>query len=115
MLKLLFHGVKFVIRKLKQALYTNVGMVVDAILVATGIGKAAPFVVWALIVALDIYEMSSGDYSPEKKEMTKLQLFIDLGVDILSMVFTGAVGKSTRVFFQGLFSFIKTGRSQHAD
>jgi hypothetical protein len=60
--KLLAAGPKWIARKIRQAAYSPVGMIIDAILIATGVGKVAQVVVWAIVVVLDIYELISGDY-----------------------------------------------------
>jgi hypothetical protein len=61
-LKLIKRGSLYVARKIRSALYHPIGLILDAILVATGIGKSAQFVIWGIVVALDIYELMSGDY-----------------------------------------------------
>lgn len=108
-LRLLKKGVLFIVRKLKQALYSDVGMIVDAILVSTGIGKAAPFVAWALVVALDIYELSTGDYTPGREDDPTWMRYMELAFDIMGMVVAGAAAKSVRKLFSGLFNWVKKG------
>ena len=56
-LTLLSQGVKYLLRKLKDAMYSNIGMIVDGILIATGVGKGVQWIPWALITALDIYQL----------------------------------------------------------
>lgn len=87
-------GVLYLARSLRSALYHPVGMVLDAILVASGIGKSAQFVLWAIVVALDIYELSTGDY--EKKDETFGTRLLFTGVDILGLVFAGAAAKGAQ-------------------
>ena len=79
----------YLARKVRQALYSTVGMIVDAILIATGIGKAAQFVVWAIVVALDIYEFTTGDF--EHKDDPMWMRYVFFGIDILAMCTTGAL------------------------
>lgn len=100
-LNLLKKGALWVTRKIRQALYSPVGLILDAILVATGIGKAAPFVLWGIVVALDIYELISGNY--EDKEESFLSRLFFTGVDIVGMVVAGAAAKSSRVLLGGIF------------
>jgi hypothetical protein len=90
---LLGKGVLYLARKLRSAMYHPIGLILDAILVATGIGKAVQWIPWAIIVALDVYELVSGD-SEEKLPMWQQLLF--LGVDILGLVFAGAMAKGAR-------------------
>lgn len=89
----LFKGVKWVVRKLKNALYSNTGMIVDGILVATGIGKGAQMVAWGLVVALDIYQIATGDFPEEEIDSPWWWKYLELGLDVLSFTFTGSVGK----------------------
>lgn len=86
-------GVVYLARKLRDALYHPVGMILDAILVASGIGKTAQFVIWAIVVVLDIYELVSGDY-PEGQNLYSKLLFT--GVDILGLVFAGVAAKGAK-------------------
>lgn len=110
-LNLLKKGVIYVIRKLRDALYTNVGMVVDAILIATGIGKVAQFVMWALVVSLDVYELSSGDYPPETIDDPMWMKLMFLGFDVMGMVVAGAAVKTLRAMFAPLFAWVRKGGS----
>jgi hypothetical protein len=100
-LDLLKRGTLFILRKLKDAAYSTLGMVVDAILVATGIGKGAQMVVWGLITALDIYQITKNDW-PEDDDRDELSKYMDLGSDLLGLVFTGVAAKGARAIFKPL-------------
>jgi hypothetical protein len=91
-------------RKIRQAAYSTVGMIIDAILIATGVGKVAQVVVWAIIVAVDIYEFISGDYEEKGQPMWMRILFF--GCDVLGLVLAGAAAKAARVAIK---SVIGTG------
>lgn len=91
---LMGRGVKWLARKLRQAIYSPVGLVVDAILVATGVGKGAQVVAWAIVVALDIYEFSTGDYEHPEDPMWMRVLFF--GMDILGLVLAGYAAKAAK-------------------
>jgi hypothetical protein len=93
-LSLLGSGMVFLARKIRSLLYNPVGIVLDAILVATGIGKAAQWVPWAIVVALDLYEMISGDY--EDKEAPTWLRWLMVGTDVLGLVFAGGVAASAK-------------------
>jgi hypothetical protein len=84
----------FFARKLRSLLYNPVGMVLDSILIATGIGKAAQWIPWAIVVALDIYEISTGNF--EEKDMPTWMRFLMVGVDVLGLVFAGGVAGSAK-------------------
>ncbi len=87
-------GVLYVARSIRSALYSPIGILLDAILIATGIGKSAQFVIWAVVVGLDVYELLSGNYEdPDLAMPWRLLLF---GVDILGLVFAGAAAKGAK-------------------
>lgn len=97
---LLKQGVKWLARKVRQAVYSPVGIIIDTILVATGIGKVAQVVVWAIVVSLDIFEFVTGDYE-HKEEPMWLRIIFFL-IDILGLVTSGAAAKAARVTMKGL-------------
>lgn len=98
-------GVLYVARKLRSAMYHPVGLILDAILVATQIGKTVQWIPWAIIVALDVYELVSGD-TEENLPMWQQLLF--LGIDILGLVFAGAMAKAARTTVKATVGGIKT-------
>jgi len=89
-------GFLYLMRRIREFLYTPVGLVLDAIFVATGIGKAAPFVIWALVVCLDIYELINNDYEDDMKDLSIGWKLLFLGCDILGMVTAGVAAKGVR-------------------
>jgi len=93
--KLIGQGFLWAGRKIRLAAYSTVGMIIDAILVATGVGKIGQVVVWAIIVAVDIYEFMSGDYEEKNQPFWLRILFF--GCDVLGLVFAGAAAKAARV------------------
>ncbi len=95
-LKLLSQGVKYVLRKLKEALYSNIGMIVDAILIASGVGAGATKIAWGLVCALDIYQIMSGDWPDEEKNDPQWMKFLFLGFDILGFVSASAAAKAAK-------------------
>ena len=104
--KLLSAGPKWIARKIRQAVYSPVGMIIDTILIATGVGKVAQVVVWAIVVVLDIYELISGDYEHPDEPMWLRILF--MGVDVLGLVFAGAAAKAGRVLIKTSLEGAKT-------
>lgn len=98
-LALLKKGVKFILRKLKDALYSTAGMIVDAILVASGIGKTVQWIPWALVTSLDVYQMITNDYPPEQQDDPIGIKLLDLGFDILGLVSAGVFAKSAKALF----------------
>jgi hypothetical protein len=97
---LLKKGALYVARSIRSALYHPVGLIFDAILIATGVGKGLQFVIWAIVVGLDIYEFISGDF--EKKDENILMRLLFFGIDILGMVFSGTIAKSSKGFIGGI-------------
>lgn len=102
---LLGKGVLYLARKLRSLMYHPIGLILDAILVATLIGKTVQWIPWAIIVALDVYELVSGD-SEENLPMWKKLLF--LGVDILGLVFAGVIAKGARTTVKAAVSGART-------
>jgi len=92
--RLIGQGFLWVGRKIRAAAYSTVGMVVDAILIATGYGKVAQVVVWAIVVLVDIYEFISGDY--EEKDVPTWMRFLFFGIDLLGLFTAGAAAKAAR-------------------
>lgn len=107
-LSLLASGVKWVLRKLKDAMYSAVGMIVDAILVATGIGKSVQWIPWALITALDVYQLATDDWPEEEKSDPMWLKCLTLGFDVLGLVLAGAAAKSAKVALEPLKLMSKT-------
>lgn len=96
-LNLLGKGAVFILRSLKDALYSSVGMVVDAILVATGIGKTGQWIPWALVLGLDVYQMISNDWPEEDSNSPMWSKWLTIGFDVLGLTMAGAVAKSAKV------------------
>jgi hypothetical protein len=90
-------GIIWLLRKLRSFLYHPVGIALDIVLTATGIGKLAPMIMWGAVVCLDIYELLTGDYAEEDKNLPMWARLLFLAVDCLALVFTGAVSKTVRV------------------
>lgn len=97
---LLKQGTKWLARKIRQAVYSPVGIIIDTILVATGIGKVPQAVVWAIVVSLDIYEFVTGDYE-HKEEPMWLRIVFFL-IDILGLVSAGAAAGGARAIIKGV-------------
>ena len=107
LMKIIGRGYLWAARKLRSAAYSTVGMIVDAILIATGYGKIGQAVAWAIIVALDIYEFVNEDYENKDEPMWLRYLFF--GCDILGLVFAGAAAGGARAVIKGVFVGISSG------
>ena len=99
---LLKRGVKWILRKLKEAMYSTLGIIVDGILIATGIGKGAVAIAWALVLGLDIYQFINNDWPSEDKNSPTWMHFLDIGFDILGLVAAGGVAKGAKLIFEPL-------------
>ena len=95
-------GILWTMRKIRAALYNPIGMILDAILIATGIGKSVQFVIWAVVVGLDIYELMSGNF--ENKDLSLPWRLLFFGIDILGMVTAGAAAKAGKSVVAGLIN-----------
>lgn len=108
-------GVLWVLRKFKEAAYSTIGIIVDAILIATGIGKVAQAVFWGLVTGLDIYQISTGDWEPSGTETW--MKWMDLVCDLIGLIGAGVAAKGARGLVKGVKSatelpkFIKSNKS----
>lgn len=93
-------GVLFVARSIRSMLYHPVGILLDAILIATGVGKGFQFAIWGIVVALDVYELISGNYEDPDLAMGWRLLFF--GVDLLGLATTAIAAKGARTLISGL-------------
>ena len=100
-LSLLGRGVLFILRKLKDAAYSTLGMIVDAILVAIQVGKGAQMVAWGLITALDVYQIVNNDW-PDGDDRDQMWKYLDLGFDMLGLVFAAVAAKGAKAIFRPL-------------
>jgi hypothetical protein len=99
-LGLLAKGVKFVLRKLRDALYSNIGMIVDGILIATGIGKGAQMVACGLVLALDVYQFIFNDYPSDEADRPTWKKLLDIGFDALGFISAGGVAKASKLLMK---------------
>jgi len=99
-LGLLAKGVRFILRKLKDALYSNLGMIVDGILIATGVGKGAQMVAWGLVLALDVYQFIFNDYPSDEANKATWQKLLDIGLDAMGFIFAGGVAKASKILLR---------------
>lgn len=92
---LLGQGIKWLARKLRQALYSPVGIIVDAILIATGVGLGAQKIAWGIVVALDIYEFVTGDYeNPSDPTWMRIIFFI---IDLIGFMSAASAAKAAKL------------------
>jgi hypothetical protein len=107
-LTLLAKGVRYLLRKLKDAMYSNIGMIVDAILIATGVGAGAAKVAWGLIVALDVYQLISNDWPEDEINDPFWLKCLFLGFDVLGFVSAGAAAKAAKASVSPLKALAKS-------
>jgi len=96
-LELLGKGVLYLARKIRSLLYNPIGIVLDTILIATGIGKGVQWIPWAFVVGLDIYEVATGDY--EDKDTPTWLRWLLIGCDVLGLLFAGGVAAAAKAVF----------------
>ena len=101
-LSMIGRGVLWVLRKFKAAAYSTVGIIVDAILIATGVGKVAQAVFWGLVTGLDVYQLATGDWEP--KGTPTWEKWLDLICDIIGLVGAGVAAKGARGLVKGIKS-----------
>ena len=94
-LKLLGQGAVYFARWLRGFMYNPVGIIIDTVLLALGIGKTVQWIPWAIIVALDVYEVTTGDY--EDKDLPLWMRVLFIGMDILGLVVGAAAAKAAKM------------------
>ncbi len=93
-LDLVKKGALYVFRSLRSAMYNPVGLVLDAVLVATGIGKTVQWIPWAMIVALDVWEIMTENYeNPNENPYMRILFYC---FDVLGLVTTGVIAAAAR-------------------
>jgi uncharacterized membrane protein len=89
--KVLMQGVLPAMRWIRRNAYTAIGTVVDVVSamipVTTGINK----LIWAMIVILDILEITTGNFDPQDEER-RADPYSGLLIDLISFTFAAAVG-----------------------
>lgn len=88
-------------RKVKEWLWSASGMMLDAFLVASGIGKSLQWIPWAIAFVLDVYQWSTNDYGSdtEFKESSTFWKILTLGFEVLGMLSAGPVALAAKRLF----------------
>ena len=105
---LLKKGALYVARSIRSALYHPVGLILDAILMASGVGVGFKMLPWAIVVGLDIYEFMTGNYEDPELSMGWRLLFF--GIDIIGLASSGVFAKSSRTMVLNAIS--RFGKSE---
>lgn len=102
-------GLLYVARKIRSAMYTPIGILLETILIVAteGLAKIPSIAVWGIIVALDIYEFSTGNY--EEPDLAMGWRIFFFGIDILGLVIAGAAAKAPKVLVQSLIKKFGNG------
>lgn len=108
-LSMIGKGALWVLRKFKAAAYSTIGIIVDAILVATGVGKVPQMVFWGLVTGLDIYQLASGDWKPS--DTPQWAKWLDLLCDIVGLTVAGVAAKGARGVVKGITTISKASRA----
>lgn len=105
---LLKKGALYVARSIRSALYHPVGLILDAILMASGVGVGFKMLPWAIVVGLDIYEFMTGNYEDPELSMGWRLFFF--GIDIIGLASSGVFAKSSRTMVLNAIS--RFGKSE---
>lgn len=101
-------GAFYIARSIRSALYHPVGIILDAILLATGIGKGLQVAIWSVVVGLDIYEFITGKY--EDPDMAMGWRLLYFGIDIMALVTSASAAKLAKAPILGLME--KFGKTE---
>jgi hypothetical protein len=102
--KLISNGALYVARKIRSALHNPGGIILDAILIATGVGVGVLFVNWGIVVALDVYELMTGNF--ENKDSSLLERLFLMGIDIMGLVTAGIAAKATKSLISSILKIM---------
>lgn len=97
---LLKKGALYVARKIRGALYHPIGTILDAILMASGVGVTLKMIPWAIVVGLDVYEFMTGKY--EDTELPTGWRLLYFATDVMGLVFAGLTAKTSKTMITGL-------------
>ena len=97
---LLKKGALYVARQIRGALYNPIGTILDAILMASGVGVALKIIPWAIVVGLDVYEFMTGKY--EDTELPTGWRLLYFATDVMGLVFAGLTAKTSKTMITGL-------------
>jgi hypothetical protein len=106
---ILSKGVLYIARSIRSAMYSVAGGIVDAILVATGIGKAVQWIPWFIIVMLDFYEIYTGEY--EDPNVPEWLRYVTIGIDCIGLFTTGAAAIAAKKTFGTVAAITKNPES----
>lgn len=102
-------GALYVARRIRAALHHPVGIILDAILLATAVGKVFAWIPWAIAVGLDIYEFITGNY--EEPDLHWGWRILNVACDIIGLIFTGAASKTLRTLVNSMINRFGKGIS----
>jgi hypothetical protein len=96
--ELLKGGIVYFARYVRSLMYNPIVSIIDALLVFSGVGKAAQWIPWAIIVGLDIYEVINNDFEIKMGDdiLSKAFRFLMIGCDILGLVTTGSIALAAK-------------------
>jgi hypothetical protein len=89
-------GVIPLLRWIRRNAYTAIGIVVDVVTAMIPYTTALNKFIWGLIVSLDLYELIVGESDPKDQERNQ-NPYMFLIIDLISFLFSSAVGQTTKV------------------
>lgn len=89
--KVLMQGVIPAMRWIRRNAYTAIGTVVDVVSAMIPVTSGVNKLIWAMIVILDILEITTGNFDPQDEER-KADPYSGLLVDLISFAFAAAAG-----------------------
>lgn len=89
--KVLMQGVIPAMRWIRRNAYTAIGTVVDVVSAMIPVTSGVNKLIWAMIVILDILEITTGNFDPQDEER-KADPYSGLLIDLISFAFAAAAG-----------------------
>jgi uncharacterized membrane protein len=92
---ILMKGFLPLLRWIRKNAYTMMGTIVDVVSAIIPVTSGINKLIWAMIVILDIFEITTGNFDP-KDEERKQDPYSGLLIDLISFVFAAAVGLTSK-------------------
>lgn len=96
-------GILPFMRWIRRNAVTNIGIVLDVVVAILSFKSSA--LIWAIIVLIDIYEITTGDYDPKEPERQQMPFFY-LMSDLLAVVLTAG---TALMFRKSIPLIVKSG------
>ena len=92
---ILMKGFLPLLRWIRKNAYTMMGTIVDVVSAIIPVTSGINKLIWSMIVILDIFEITTGNFDPEDEER-KQDPYVGLLIDLISFAFAAAAGLTAK-------------------